>query len=151
MLNSQSLTELHGKGFSELTPSQQDSISQNHKETQRINSVLEILFDFEFSFASSPTQFIARELSIAEAFHVIKSGLIDNQPIAKVKLFTVIEATDAVSFIYDIAASKSGNSPWNLLEESIESEFQTPEVMPMIQDLQQSSSWPGLPASQSEN
>ena len=71
------------------------------------------LCEFEFTQESS-TRFLRTDITIQQALDAINTGLLDNKPIGKIKLFAISEDDDSISFIYDVAAAKSGNNPWSL-------------------------------------
>ena len=78
------------------------------------NEMRQIIYEFEFQYTDNP-RWLRTDAPIGVAFTAIQTGLLGNKPISKIKLFTISEGMSSVSFIYDIAAAKQGNSPWSLL------------------------------------
>ena len=72
------------------------------------------IYEFEFQFPDSNIWY-KTDLQVSEALEVIKTGLLTNKPITKIKLFAITEDTSSMCFIYDVAAAKQGNQPWSLL------------------------------------
>jgi hypothetical protein len=61
-----------------------------------------------------PNFWLSADVTISQAFDCIKTGLLNNQPVSKIKMFSINSDGDSVSFVYDIVAAKSGNFPWSL-------------------------------------
>ena len=72
-----------------------------------------IEYEFEFQYTDNPL-WVRADISIAMAHKTILTGLLFNKAVSKVKLFTISEGEESVSFIYDVGAAKSGNQPWSL-------------------------------------
>ena len=72
-----------------------------------------IEYEFEFQYTDNPL-WVRADISIAVAYKTILTGLLLNKAVSKVKLFTITEGEESVSFIYDVGAAKSGNQPWSL-------------------------------------
>jgi hypothetical protein len=75
----------------------------------------QIIYEFEFQFESQPTLWLRTDVTVQQALDCIKTGLLKNLAVARVKLFSISESNQSISFVYDIAAAKSGNIPWSLL------------------------------------
>lgn len=81
---------------------------------------LETVYEIEVQYELIPNQWVRLDVKIAEALEALKTGLLRNLAITRVKLFSITaKDSDAVSFVYDIAAAKSGNQPWSLVAETI--------------------------------
>lgn len=74
-----------------------------------------MVYEFEFKYESLPNIWLRTDVTVEEALHCIKTGLLRNEPVSQVKLFAITEGSESVSFVYDIINAKKGNSPWSLL------------------------------------
>lgn len=74
-----------------------------------------LTYEFEFKFSDKPI-WVRADVTVAEAFAAIKTGLLRNQAISAVKLFAITEGSDSISFVYDVTAAQQGNPPWSLLQ-----------------------------------
>jgi hypothetical protein len=72
------------------------------------------VYSYDFQFTDMPGFWLSTDVTIQEAFEVLKTGLLRNKPISKVKMFAISSGDDSVSFIYDVIASKTGAFPWTL-------------------------------------
>ena len=72
-------------------------------------------YEFEFQFTDIPNMWLRADVSVAQSLECIKTGLLKNRAVSKIKMFAITEGSNSVSFVYDIIASKSGNFPWSLL------------------------------------
>ena len=70
-------------------------------------------YSLEFQFTGNSI-WVSTDVSVEEALECFKTGLLRNQPVQRVKLFSVGE-DDTVHFIYDIVAAKTGAQPWGLV------------------------------------
>lgn len=75
----------------------------------------QIDYEFEFEFTSSTGIFVRTDATVKEAFECLRTGLLRNAPVSRVKLFTVAGGNDIVAFTYDVNAAQKGNPPWSLL------------------------------------
>lgn len=83
--------------------------------TQPTTESTSTIYDIEVQFTAVPGIWAKFEITIKDALEVLKTGLYCNQPISKVKLFSVADEDDTpVCFVYDIAGAKSGTQPWSL-------------------------------------
>lgn len=73
-----------------------------------------VVYEFEFLYTDNPL-WVRADISVATAYNTVLTGLLFNKAVSKIKLFAISEGEDSVSFVYDIAAAKSGNQPWSLL------------------------------------
>lgn len=74
-----------------------------------------MVYEFEFQFEQTPNIWLRTDVTIADALACLKTGLLRNQVVTKVKLFAITESSTTVAFVYDITAAKSGNTPWSTL------------------------------------
>ena len=72
------------------------------------------VYSYDFQFTDMPGFWLSTDVTIAEAFEVLKTGLLRNKPISKVKMFAISADDQSVSFVYDVIASKTGAFPWTL-------------------------------------
>jgi hypothetical protein len=72
-----------------------------------------IRFEFEFQFVDTPNVWLKVSIPLAQHLEAIKTGLLFNKPISKVKLFEVTDEESDIGFIYDVQAAKSGGQPWS--------------------------------------
>jgi hypothetical protein len=72
------------------------------------------VYSFDFQLTSVPDMWLATDVTIDEAFATIKTGLLRNKAVSKIKMFSINADGESVSFVYDIEASKQGNFPWSL-------------------------------------
>jgi hypothetical protein len=72
------------------------------------------VYSFDFQFTSLPNVWLATDVTIGIALDCIKTGLLHNQPVSKIKMFSINSDGTSVSFVYDVNAAKSGNFPWSL-------------------------------------
>jgi hypothetical protein len=77
--------------------------------------IMNIQYEFDFQFADIPTMWLRTDVSVVQALDCIKTGLLDNRAVSKIKLFAISEGDNTVSFVYDVVAAKQGNNPWSLL------------------------------------
>jgi hypothetical protein len=99
------------------TPTNTLRRTQDYPETLRPVSLelLGLVYEFEFQFTDKPGLWVRTDVKVAEALECIKTGLLKNTPVARVKMFAISEGSLSVSFVYDIGAAKSGNNPWILI------------------------------------
>ena len=71
-------------------------------------------YEFDFQFTDIPNFWLRTDVTIEEAFSVLKTGLLRNRPVSKIKMFAITTSDTAVSFVYDVIASKTGAFPWTL-------------------------------------
>lgn len=76
---------------------------------------LGMVYSYDFQFVSIPDMWLQTDVTIQEAFDVIKTGLLKNQPVSKIKMFAITESETSVAFVYDVVGAKQGNFPWSLL------------------------------------
>ena len=72
------------------------------------------IYSFDFQFADKPHFWLSTDVKVSEAFETIKTGLLRNQAISKIKMFSINSDDDSISFVYDVIAAKQGNFPWTL-------------------------------------
>jgi hypothetical protein len=100
-------------------PPSQSTTTQNNLPTAQVDGLAlsqlsnRIEYEFEFQYTDNP-MWVRADISIAVAYKTMLTGLLLNKAVSKVKLFTITEGEESVSFIYDIGAAKSGNQPWSL-------------------------------------
>ena len=80
------------------------------------SEMLGTIYSFDFQFTSIPQMWLSTDVTIQQAFDCIKTGLLHNQAISKIKMFSINSDGSSVSFIYDIVAAKQGNFPWTLTQ-----------------------------------
>lgn len=74
------------------------------------------VYEFDFQFTDLPGIWLRTDVTVAEAFSCIQTGLLKNKPVSKVQMFAIkTDDGSSVSFTYDIVAAKQGNFPWTLL------------------------------------
>ena len=61
-----------------------------------------------------PNLWLSTDVTIQEALDCIKTGLLHNQPVIKIKMFSINSDGTSISFVYDVNAAKQGNFPWSL-------------------------------------
>jgi len=74
-------------------------------------------YSFDFQFESHPNLWLSTEVTTIEALSCLKTGLLRNHVVTRVKVFSINGDGESETFIYDIAAAKSGNQPWSLISE----------------------------------
>jgi hypothetical protein len=75
-----------------------------------------MIYEFEFQFESHPTIWLRADVTTAEALECLKTGLLRNSIVSKVKAFAISESDNSVTFVYDISAAKSGTGqPWSVI------------------------------------
>lgn len=77
--------------------------------------LLETTYSFEFEFTDLPGTWLSTTIEIQESLNAIKTGLLKNRSISKIKLFSILSDETSIYFIYDVTAAKSGNQPWSLM------------------------------------
>ena len=75
---------------------------------------LAIKYSFDFQFVDKPNLWLSTDVTILEAFDVIRTGLFRNHPVAKIQMFAINADDTSVSFVYDVVGAKQGNFPWSL-------------------------------------
>lgn len=73
------------------------------------------VYSFDCQFEALPNLWVALDVTVQEAMDCIKTGLLRNKPVTRIKMFSIGDLGDSVSFVYDIVASKTGAFPWALL------------------------------------
>ena len=77
-------------------------------------AALNTIYEIEFQVPSD-SRWYKTDISVAESLEVIKTGLLSNKPVSKIKLFAITEGDSSANFIYDVVAAKQGSQPWSLL------------------------------------
>ena len=72
------------------------------------------IYSFDCQFEALPNIWVSLDVTIQEAMECIKTGLLRNKPVTKIKMFAITTEGGSVSFVYDVVASKQGNFPWTL-------------------------------------
>lgn len=72
------------------------------------------VYSFDCQFEALPDIWVSLDVTIEAALECIKTGLLHNKPVTRVKLFSISSDGDSVSFVYDIVQSKTGGFPWSL-------------------------------------
>lgn len=72
------------------------------------------VYEFDFQFTDVPNFWLRTDVTIEESFNVLKTGLLRNKPVSKIKMFAINSDGSSVSFVYDVIASKTGAFPWSL-------------------------------------
>jgi hypothetical protein len=75
----------------------------------------DIEYEFDFQFTDIPDMWLRADVTVTEALECIKTGLLKNRAVSRIKLFAINGDTCGVSFVYDVVAAKQGNNPWSLL------------------------------------
>lgn len=73
-----------------------------------------MIYEFDFQFTEHPDLWVRTDITVEDALECLKTGLLKNSQVSRVKLFAINEGDVSVSFIYDITAAKSGNQPWTI-------------------------------------
>jgi hypothetical protein len=76
--------------------------------------LLGTVYKFEFQFVDVPDLWLTIDISVGDSLEAIKTGLVKNRPISKIKLFAINTDDDSIAFVYDVVAAKQGNTPWTL-------------------------------------
>jgi len=76
--------------------------------------LLGTIYKFEFQFVDVPDLWLTIDISVGDSLEAIKTGLVKNRPISKIKLFAINTDDDSIAFVYDVVAAKQGNTPWTL-------------------------------------
>lgn len=71
------------------------------------------IFNLDFQYEANQ-EWVNLDVTVLEAFDALKSGLIDNRPVTKIKLFAIFDTETSIEFVYDVRAAKQGNIPWTL-------------------------------------
>jgi len=72
------------------------------------------VYEYDFQFTDIPGMWLRTDVTIQESMEVLKTGLLRNRPVSKIKMFAINGDGDSVSFVYDVIASKTGAFPWSL-------------------------------------
>lgn len=73
-----------------------------------------LAYSFDFQFADKPGLWLSSDVTVNQALDVLKTGLLKNHAVSKVKMFAINDGAKSVSFVYDVTAAKQGNFPWTL-------------------------------------
>tara|TARA_R110000868_G_scaffold65453_3_gene195789 strand:+ start:296 stop:562 length:267 start_codon:yes stop_codon:yes gene_type:complete len=75
-------------------------------------------YEFDFQFVDISDMWLRTDVTVFEALECIKSGLLRNRAVSKIKLFAInIDGDEgSASFVYDVIAAKQGNNPWSILQ-----------------------------------
>ena len=76
--------------------------------------LLGTVYSFDFQFVDVPNMWLSTDVTVEESLNAIKTGLLNNRPISKIKLFAISSGSDSICFIYDVVAAKQGNQPWSI-------------------------------------
>jgi hypothetical protein len=71
-------------------------------------------FELEFQLQDTPNVWLKSDQPLSVHLETLKTGLLFNKPITKVKLFEVTDNNLVTCMIYDVNAAKSGGQPWSL-------------------------------------
>ena len=86
--------------------------------TPALPTELNITYELDFQYDTTPLVWTSLDVTVIEALDTLKTGLLNNKPVAKIKLFAIVD-TDIIpnvsmEFVYDVRAAKQGNIPWSL-------------------------------------
>lgn len=73
-----------------------------------------LTYELDFQYDSSPPVWTSADVTVTEALDTLKTGLLNNKPVAKIKLFAIFNTEISIEFVYDVRAAKQGNIPWSL-------------------------------------
>lgn len=82
----------------------------------------DLIHEFEFQLTTLPGVWLKTDISTSQSLQAIKSGLLHNQSLSKIRLFTISDDDTTIHYVYDVVAAKQGNNPWST---QVESETQT--------------------------
>ena len=73
-------------------------------------------YSYDFQFTDIPNMWLSTDVTVQEAFEVLRTGLLRNRPVSKIKMFAIndIDSGGSISFVYDVICSKTGAFPWSL-------------------------------------
>lgn len=78
------------------------------------SELLGTVYEYDFQFTDIPGFWLRTDVTIQESFDVLKTGLLRNRPVSKIKMFAINSDGSSVSFVYDVIASKTGAFPCTL-------------------------------------
>jgi hypothetical protein len=76
--------------------------------------LLGTVYSFECQFEALPSLWVSLDVTVEQALETIKTGLLHNKVVTKIKLFVINVESDSIGFIYDVVAAKTGNNPWSI-------------------------------------
>ena len=76
-------------------------------------STQDLIHEFEFQLSSMPGVWLKSDVTTAQSLSAIKTGLLHNQSLSKIKLFTVSDDDTTISYIYDVTLAKQGIQAWS--------------------------------------
>ena len=76
------------------------------------NLIYELDYQLDTSANVSSPIWLSKDITVLEALDILKTGLLDNKPVAKIKLFAIFDTEISIEFIYDVRAAKQGSIPW---------------------------------------
>lgn len=73
-----------------------------------------LIYELDFQYDETNLVWSALDVTVSEALDTLKTGLLRNKPVAKIKLFAIFDTDNSVEFVYDVRAAKTGNIPWSI-------------------------------------
>lgn len=86
-------------------------VSSQVSQTSQTSQTL--IHEFEFQLSSMPGVWLKTDVTTTQSLSAIKTGLLHNQSLSKIKLFTVSDDDTTISYIYDVLAAKQGIQAWS--------------------------------------
>ena len=75
-----------------------------------------MIYEFECIFTALPDVWVRLDVSTIDALMCLRTGLLNNQQVNKVKVFAITSDTESISFVYDIlAANTASANPWSTI------------------------------------
>jgi len=78
--------------------------------------VQDLEYEFDFQFVDIPNMWLRCDIKTSQALETIRTGLLNNRAVSKIKLFAITGPEHTVCFVYDIVAAKQGNFPWTITQ-----------------------------------
>jgi hypothetical protein len=76
--------------------------------------------NFSLQFTAVPNIWVDIEIDMKELLDLIKTGLLNNQPVSKIQLIEITQLPLKVVFVYDIDAVKQGLPAWSMYAKETE-------------------------------
>jgi hypothetical protein len=73
-----------------------------------------LTYELDYQYDTSSPIWATKDVTVLEALDILKTGLLNNKPVAKIKLFAIFDTKVSIEFVYDIRAAKQGSIPWSL-------------------------------------
>ena len=78
-------------------------------------------YELDYQYDATHPVWATADVTVTEALDTLKTGLLHNKPVAKIKLFAIFNTETSIEFVYDVRAAKQGNIPWSLEQTTLQS------------------------------